>query len=119
METKVVYTDEVVYSLKEAYLAAETDEHRAQVVSDFSDKLGVTENSVRGKLANLKIYVRKERTTKNGSPIESKAKLVHDIAQLMVDLNGEEIREETIESLEKANKHVLVLIRHNLGWNQP
>jgi hypothetical protein len=119
METKTVYTEEVVEALSGAYLAAEDDDTRAQVVSEYSDKLGVSEQSVRSKLSYLKIYVRPMRTTKSGGPIESKAKIVRDIAQLLVDTSGKPVQEETVESLEKTTKHVLVILRHNLGWNQP
>lgn len=104
-EKKVVYTDEVVARMSEAYLAADSDESRATVVNDFADELGVPVQSVRAKLVNLQIYVAKERTTKTGEAIESKAQIVAEIAKALNQ------PEDVIDSLEKATKPVLKLLR--------
>lgn len=105
MSKENVYTDEVVARMEEAYVAAESDESRASVVQEFSDELGVKVQSVRAKLVNLGVYKAKARVTKNGEKVESKADIVANIAvALGVD-------EEDIDSLEKATKPVLKLIR--------
>lgn len=103
-----VYKEEVVQNLVTAYQSAESDESRAFVVQDFADQLQTTVHSVRAKLVNLGIYKAKERSTKTGEPIESKAAIVQDIAELL------ETSEEVVESLEKANKNVLKMLRNAL-----
>ena len=106
---ETVYTEEVVQKLTDAYQSAESDESRSLVVQDFADQLQTTVHSVRAKLVNLGVYKAKERTTKTGEAIESKADIVRDIAQLM------QTSEEVIESLEKANKGVLKMVRDRLS----
>lgn len=108
--TNEVYTAEVTEELKNAYVSAESDEQRAEVVAQYSAELGVSDASVRGKLAHLKVYVPKAGRTKDGRKIESKAKIVQDIAHLM----GE--NEEVVESLEKATKTALLKLRNALGY---
>ena len=103
-----VYTDEVVEKLVANYTAADTDEDRTAVVEKWAEELGVSKVSVRSKLAAEKVYVAKTGTTKNGEPVETKAKIVADIAKLM------QVNEERIESLEKATKPTLKMIRDAL-----
>ena len=105
MSKETVYTEEVVSRMVEAYTSADTDEARADVVNDFAEQLGATVQSVRSKLVNLRVYKAKERKTKTGEAIESKAKIVADIAKMM------DVSEEAVESLEKATKPVLKAIR--------
>lgn len=108
MSKETIYTDEVVARMVETYTAAESDEARATVVNDFADELGVKVQSVRAKLVNIGVYKAKARTSKTGEAIESKAAIVADIAKrLRVD-------EERLESLEKATKPVLKLVREAL-----
>lgn len=109
MTKETIYTDEVVARMVETYEAAESDEARASVVADMADELNVKVQSVRAKLVNLGVYKAKQRTSKTGEPIESKASIVADIAtRLSVD-------EERLESLEKATKPVLKLLRDALS----
>lgn len=109
MSKETIYTDEVVARMVEAYEAAESDEVRASVVTSLADELGVKVQSVRAKLVNLGVYKAKERTTKTGEKIESKAEIV---AQIAVSLG---VEEEVVESLEKATKPVLKLLRAALA----
>lgn len=107
-DKKVVYTDEVVARMVETYTAAESDEARASVVQEFVDELGVKVQSVRAKLVNLGVYKAKSRKTKTGDPIEDKNAIVSDIAKLM------QKNEERVESLAKATKPVLKMVRDAL-----
>lgn len=108
MAKQSIYTEEVIQEMIKDYVAQTTDEARAEAVERWAEKLAVSPASVRTKLALEKVYVAKARTAKNGEPIETKAAIVAQIAkQLGVD-------EERIESLEKATKPVLKLIREAL-----
>lgn len=107
-ETKVVYTDEVVADMVESYTSAESDEARASVVNEFADSLGVKVQSVRAKLVNLGVYKAKTRVSKDGTDVETKAKIVEDIA---VSLG---VPAEVVESLEKATKPTLKMVREAL-----
>lgn len=106
---ETVYTEAVVESMVESYTAAQSDEARASVVTEIAEKLGVKVASVRAKLVNLGVYKAKERVAKNGEPVETKAKIVKDIAELAG------VSEEVVESLEKATKPALKMIRDALS----
>ena len=95
------YTDDQVSKMVAEYTAVETDEARAEVVDSLADEFGKTVASIRSKLVREGVYVKKERTTKNGAPVVSKAELVAKIADAM----GEDA--EVFDSLEKATKVVL------------
>lgn len=105
MSKETLYTEEVVTRMVEDYTSADTDEARADVVNDFAEELGATVQSVRSKLVNLGVYKAKQRVTKAGEAVESKAKIVSDIAKMMG------VEEEVVESLEKATKPTLKLVR--------
>lgn len=109
MSKETVYTEEVVARMVEDYQAAESDEARASVVTEYADELGVKVQSVRAKLVNVGVYKAKQRTSKTGEPIENKATIVADIATRL------SVNEERLESLEKATKPVLKLLRDALN----
>lgn len=106
MASKTVnYTPEQTQELVTAYVAAANDDARAEVVATFAEKFGRKVQSIRQKLVRENVYVKKERTTKDGGPIENKEAIVADIAEAMgVDA-------EVMESLTKANKTVLMALR--------
>jgi hypothetical protein len=104
-QKETVYTESVIENMVAAYTAAESDEDRANTIVRLADDVGTSVASVRAKLVNLGVYKAKERTSKTGAPIESKAKIVGDIATLMG------VEEEAIGSLEKATKRVLLAVR--------
>lgn len=108
MSKETVYTDAVVESMVNSYTAAENDEQRAGAVQEIASELGVKVHSVRAKLVSLGVYKAKTRTTKDGQKVESKADIVGQIA---VSLG---VEEEVVESLEKATKPVLKLLREAL-----
>lgn len=105
MTRETIYNAEVTTRMNDSYIAAESDEARAQVVNGFAAELGVSVASVRSKLVNLGVYKAKARVAKNGEAIESKAKIVADIAKIIG------VEEEAVESLEKATKPVLKAVR--------
>ncbi len=109
MGTKTLnYTADQTAALVEAYQAATDDESRKAVVIQFADELGKSAASVRQKLVREGVYVKPEYKTKTGKRPESKAAIVADIARTLGTT------QETIESLEKATKPVLELLRGTL-----
>lgn len=103
------YTQAQTEDLTEAYESAETQEQRQAVVAEYAEKFGKPLQSIRAKLVSEGIYVKKEYQTKRGEKPESKAAIVADIA------NALGVGSETVESLEKANKAALSLIRGTLA----
>lgn len=100
--TKVVnYTEAQTVEMIVDYQLAENDAERKMVVDNLAEVMGKTVNSIRAKLSREKVYVKPTPTTKNGSAIVRKAKLVENIAQAMGKSS------EEIESLEKATKTTL------------
>ncbi len=69
----------------------------------------VPERSIIAKLSSLGVYQKKQYTTKRGETPIKKSELIDRIAGLL-DTNS-----EFLESLEKVNKAVLVLISTRLG----
>ena len=111
MSKTVNYTDEMTTDLVTAYTAADSDEARASVVNAYAEKFGKKVQSVRQKLSREGVYVKKARTTKAGAVVESKDDIVTEIAGII----NEPV--ENIESLAKANKDVLQLLRDILeNW---
>jgi len=105
MSKETIYTAEVTSRMVEAYTSADSDEARAGVVEAFHKELGASVASVRSKLVAMGVYKAKARKTKAGEAIESKAKIVADIAEIVG------VEEEAFESLEKATKPVLKSLR--------
>lgn len=101
----MVYTDEVMKEMIADYQAAKDDDERAKVVRKYSEKLDKPEASIRAKLSLAGVYIAKRRTN---HVIEKKSDIVEDIAKKL------NVNSEVIESLEKANKNVLKLLRERL-----
>jgi len=105
-KTKIVdvyQNAEIVAEMVNEYKEAETDEERAAVVQEWSEKLGKSPASVRQKLVREGVYIAKERTSKDGSEVISKGKLVDQIAEAL----GITLTESEATSLEKATKQTL------------
>ena len=105
---KVNYTPEQTAVLVDAYTSVDSDETRAAVVAQYAEEFGKPPQSIRAKLVSEGVYVAKAYKTKKGEKPESKAAIVAGIAQVMG------VDQERIESLEKANKTALNLIRKTL-----
>ena len=107
-DKKVNYTPEQAAELVAAYEAASTDSERVSVVEEFAAEFGKPMQSIRAKLVSEGVYVAKTYTTKKGEKPESKSAIVADIAETLG------VSQEVVESLEKANKAALNLIRGTL-----
>lgn len=93
----LIYTPEVVEGLVARYKAGEG-------VEDLAKTLGVPNRSVIAKLSSLGVYQKKSYLNKRGEIPVKKSQHIEDLAHLLgVDV-------ERLESLEKCNKGVLVLI---------
>jgi intein/homing endonuclease len=77
-------------------------------VSELAESLEVPERSIIAKLSNLGVYKKKVYLNKNGEPPIKKDVYIDKIAELL-DTNI-----ELLESLEKVNKRVLILITEAL-----
>jgi hypothetical protein len=95
------YTPEITQQL--------LNQHQAGVpVPELAKTLGVPERSVIAKLSSLGVYQRKTYLNKRGEPPEKKEVLIEKIAALL------DVNLELLESLEKANKNVLLLLEKAL-----
>lgn len=95
------YTPEITQQLLQ--------DHQAGIsVREISEKLSVPERSVIAKLSSLGVYQKKPYLNKRGEPPEKKEVLIERIAELL------DVNLELLESLEKANKNVLLLLEKAL-----
>lgn len=77
-------------------------------VSEMSERYDAPVKSIVAKLSHLGVYKRKAYATKNGGTPRKKIDFIDSLAELMgVDA-------ERLESLEKANKSVLILLEEAL-----
>jgi hypothetical protein len=91
------YTPEITQQLLQ--------DHQSGVpVPVLAQTLGVPERSVIAKLSSLGVYQRKTYLNKRGEPPQKKAEMIEKIANLL------NVNIELLESLEKANKNVLLLL---------
>lgn len=107
-DKNVNYTKAQTATLVSDYQAATTEDERQQVVENHAAKLGKSVPSVRSKLVREGVYIAKSRAPAGKGGGEKKADIVADIASYLG------VSEETVESLEKATKKALFLIRGGL-----
>ena len=105
---KVNYTDVQTAELVTAYQECDSAEAREDCVQEYAEAFGKSAQSIRAKLTSEGVYVAKTYKTKKGEKPESKGAIVKAIARVLG------CPEETVESLEKANKKALQLIRGTL-----
>jgi len=103
MATDIYQDSKVVEDMKSSYCAAKTDDERAAVVEQLAQKYGKSLSSIRQKLVREGVYIKRERTSKDGTEVISKGKLV-DIIDKLLQLN---LTEAEATSLEKATKQTL------------
>lgn len=77
-------------------------------IADIASELGVPDRSVIAKLSSLGLYKRKGYLTKRGEPPIKKEVYIEKIAELMG------VEPDRLDSLEKANKNVLILLEKAL-----
>ena len=73
---------------------------------EFAAKFGKDVRSIRAKAVRMGIYKAAEKVSKTGGKIESKEKIVEDIAELVG---------KNLDGLEKAPKLVLQILRSKLA----
>ena len=104
-KTTVNYTPELTAEIVEAYQAGTNDEERDEILENLSAKTGKGIKSIRQKLVREGVYIKKTYKAKTGNKAETKASIVEGIASAMG------VSSEKIESLEKATKPTLELMR--------
>ena len=95
------YTDEQTAELLHHHSLGES-------IPDLGARFSVPTRSIIAKLSQLGVYHRKPYLTKRGDPPVSKEQLVVRLAELL----GVEL--DRLESLEKCNKSVLMLLESSL-----
>jgi response regulator RpfG family c-di-GMP phosphodiesterase len=103
--TNVNYSEELTAKIVEAYEVGTNDEERAEILENLSASTGKTVKSLRQKLVREGVYIKKTYKAKTGRKVETKAAIVEGIASAMG------VSSVRIESLEKATKPTLELIR--------
>jgi DNA-directed RNA polymerase specialized sigma subunit len=98
------YTKEITDRLVEQYKTG-------QNVQNIAKELQVPERSVVAKLASLGVYQKKSYVNKRGEVPVKKAEHIENIAKLL------KMDPELLESLEKVNKGVLLVIERELSKN--
>lgn len=96
------YTPESTKQLVENYQAGVT-------VQQLAIDLQVPERSIIAKLSSLGVYQKKQYLNKRGEVPTKKSEHIERIATLL------QCNIELLESLEKVNKQVLIMIETNLG----
>lgn len=95
------YTPESTKQLIEDYQAGVT-------VPALANDLQVPERSIIAKLSSLGVYQKKQYLNKRGEVPTKKSEHIERIAELL------QCNLELLESLEKVNKQVLIMIEQNL-----
>jgi hypothetical protein len=95
------YTPESTKKLVEDYEAGVT-------VVELAQQLEVPERSIIAKLSSLGVYQKKQYLNKRGEVPTKKSEHIEKIAELL------NCNLELLESLEKVNKQVLLMIERNL-----
>ena len=99
------YTKEITDKLIEDY--------KAQVpVAQLAEQLDVPERSIIAKLSSLGVYQKKQYLNKRGELPVKKSQHIDKLAELL------EVPPDQLESLEKVNKQVLVLLERKLTLNR-
>jgi Zn-dependent peptidase ImmA (M78 family) len=98
----VKYTKEISDSIVQQYA-------QGADVKTIADSLGVPDRSIIAKLSSLGVYQKKVYTNKRGEVPVKKWEHIEHLAQLL-DVNSDQL-----ESLEKVNKSVLVLLTRRLS----
>ena len=95
------YTTDNTKKLVDNYLAGVT-------VQELAELFEVPDRSIIAKLSSLGVYQKKQYLNKRGEVPTKKAEHIERIAELL------QVNLELLESLEKVNKQVLIMIEQNL-----
>ena len=99
------YTKEITDKLVEDYKANTP-------VATLAQQLDVPERSIIAKLSSLGVYQKKQYLNKRGELPVKKSQHIDKLAELL------EVPPDQLESLEKVNKQVLVLLERKLTLNR-
>jgi len=100
------YTKEITDKIVEEY-------RQGAEVKNIATTLGVPDRSIIAKLSSLGVYQKKQYLNKRGEVPIKKQEHIEQLAQLL------EVPSDQLESLEKVNKNVLVLIKNKLSDPKP
>jgi Mn-dependent DtxR family transcriptional regulator len=100
------YTKEITDKIIEEYKGGKT-------TFEIAQSLNVADRSVIAKLSSLGVYQKKQYLNKRGEVPVKKAEHIEELAQLLG------VPSDQLESLEKVNKNVLVLIKTKLSDPKP
>lgn len=95
------YDPTTTLELQQAYIKGIEDPN---IVKQLSIQFDVPERSIIAKLSSLGVYQKKTYLNKRGEAPVKKEEYIEKIAEAM------EVNLELLESLEKANKNVLILL---------
>lgn len=104
-EKAVNYTDEMVARMREVYDPTADVEARKAAVAELSEALGKPVKSIVSKLVREGLYVKAERTAKDGAPVETKEAIATEIGEILG------LAENDASSLSKATKRALKAVR--------
>ena len=79
-----------------------------QSAKQIAETLGVADRSIIAKLSSLGVYQKKTYVNKRGEVPVKKYEMIEELAQLL------EVPSDQLESLEKVNKSVLILLKRRL-----
>ena len=96
------YTKEITDTIVEQYKQGAT-------TKEIAETLGVADRSVIAKLSSLGVYNKKKYLNKQGQVPVKKWEHIEQLAQIL------EVNSDQLESLEKVNKSVLILLVRRLG----
>ena len=100
------YSKEITEKLRSDYAAQ-------RPVEEIAAELEVQPRSVIAKLSSLGVYKKKEYRTKRGEVPVKKEEYIERIADLL------DVSVDILESLEKVNKSVLVMLEKALSCTEP
>ena len=95
------YTKEITDKIVEDYKSG-------KLVEDIAQSLDVPDRSIIAKLSSLGVYQKKVYVNKRGEVPVKKWEMIESLAQIL------QVPSDQLESLEKVNKNVLVLIKNRL-----
>jgi hypothetical protein len=82
-------------------------------VKNIAEQLRVPERSIIAKLSSMGIYQKQQYLNKRGEVPRKKYEMIENLAQLLG------VPSDQLESLEKVNKHVLILLERRLTDPKP
>jgi hypothetical protein len=95
------YTKEITDKIVQDYKSGIT-------VAQIANTLSVPDRSIIAKLSSLGVYQKKTYVNKRGEVPVKKYEMIEELAQLL------EVPSDQLESLEKVNKSVLILLKRRL-----